>query len=127
MQHEDLSALSTPHLIRLAVAEAKLLVRAEVLHAKAEMKEELTAAKSAGIFLGAGGALSICGLTLLFVALAWVLPISAALGALTIGGVLLLAAGGLVYAGTRGLPRKPLPRTQHRLKEDLQLTKEQLT
>ncbi len=126
-RHEDLSHLSTPHLIRQAMEEAKLLVKAEVLHAKTELKEELRAAKLAGILLGAGAVLALCALSVLFVALALALPLVPALAAVIVGVVLLAIAGGLAFFGVKQVPRKPLPKTKERVLNDVTLAREQLT
>ncbi len=126
LERRQLETLSTAELVRHALAEAKLLVKAEVLHAKKELREELKAARTSGIFLGAGAVLALVGVTLLFVALALALPLSQGLSALLVGVVLLLVAGGLVFAGIKRLPKKPLPHTQERLKTDFHLTRETL-
>lgn len=118
--------MSTAQLVRTAIEEARLLARAEVLHAKVELKQEVARAKLSGILFGMALPLALCGLALLFVALALVLPLSAPLAALLIGAVLLLVAGALAYVGVKKLPKKPLQRTQLRLKEDVSLTREQL-
>src|SRR4051794_27880239 len=54
LERTQLETLSTSELIRHALSETRLLVKAEVMHAKKELKQELQAAKTAGIFLGAG-------------------------------------------------------------------------
>ncbi len=126
LERRQLESLSTADLIRHALAEAKLLVKAEVLHAKKELREEIKAARTSGILLGAGGVLGLVGLTLLFVALGLALPLGPALGTLVVGAVLLLIAGLCVFMGVKRLPKKPLPHTQERLKEDFLLTRETL-
>ncbi|HZH04780.1 MAG TPA: phage holin family protein [Myxococcaceae bacterium] len=123
MGEPDLSALSTADLIRQALDEAKLLARAEVLHAKQELKDELKAAKRAGIFAGAGVTLAMVGVVLLFVALALALPGADALGTLLVGLVLLAVAGLLAFLAFKSAPKKPLPRTQQRLKQDVQIAR----
>ena len=118
--------LSTVELVRRALDETRLLARAEVLHAKQELKEELRAAKASGILLGAGLTLGLCGLTILFVAIVVALPIAEWASALIVGGALILLAAALALAGVKRLPKKPLEHTQERLKEDVTLTREQL-
>lgn len=118
--------LSTPELIRHALAEAKLLARAEVLHAKHEMKKELARAKTAGILVGAAGLLAISGLSVLFMALAAALGLPHAVGAVIVGVVLLVAAGTLGFIAYKRVPKEPMSRTQQRLKDDLHLTREHL-
>lgn len=126
LERRQLETLSTAELVRHALAEAKLLVKAEVLHAKKELREDLKAARTSGILLGAGGVLALVGLTLLFVALVGALPLSLWLSALLVGVVVLLLAGGLAFLGVKRLPKKPLPHTQERLKTDLHYSREVL-
>ena len=126
LERRQLETLSTAELVRHAINEARLLARAEVLHAKKELKEEITAAKTAGILLGAGGVLGLVGLTTLFVAVGLALPLAQWLGVLLVGVFLLLVAGGLAFMGSKHLPGKPLPHTQERLKTDLVRTRETL-
>ncbi len=122
----QLRSISTAELIRHALEETKLLAKAEVLHAKRELKEDLGKAKTSGIFLGAAAVLALCALAALFVAVGIALPISDALGTALMAGVLLLVAGGLGLFGVKKLPKKPMAKTTERLKEDVALTKEQL-
>ncbi len=126
LERRQLESLSTAELVRHALAEAKLLVKAEVLHAKKELREEVKAARTSGILLGAGAVLALVGVTLLFVALVGALPLSLWLSALIVGVVVLLVAGGLAFMGVKRLPKKPLPHTQERLKTDFNLTRETL-
>lgn len=126
LERSQLESLSTAELIRHALAETKLLVKAEVLHAKKELREELKAAKTAGILIGAGAVLALAALPVLFVALGLALPLGEALGVLLVGVALLAVAGLLLFLGVKRLPKKPLPHTQERLKLDYQLTRETL-
>jgi hypothetical protein len=126
LERRQLESLSTTELIRHAIDEARLLARAEVLHAKKELQEELKTARAAGILLGAGGVLGVVGLTALFVAVGLVLPLAQWLGVLLVGAFLVLLAGGLAFAGVKRLPKQPLPHTQERLKTDLTRTRETL-
>ncbi|ATB29176.1 phage holin family protein [Melittangium boletus] len=126
LERRQLESLSTAELVRHAIEEARLLARAEVLHAKKELKEEITAAKSAGILLGAGAVLALVGLSALLVAAGLALPLAQWLGVLLVGAFLLLVSGGLAWAGNKRLPKQPLPHTQERLKADLVRTKETL-
>ncbi|MCY1000364.1 phage holin family protein [Myxococcus sp. MISCRS1] len=126
LERSQLESLSTAELIRHALAETRLLVRAEVLHAKKELRDELKAARTAGILIGAGAVLALTSLAVLFVALGLAMPLGAALGVLLVGVVLLAVAGGMLFMGTRRLPKKPLAHTQERLKLDYQLTRETL-
>jgi len=126
LERRQLESLSTAELIRHAIEEARLLARAEVLHAKKELQGELKAARTAGILLGAAGVLGLVALTALFVAVGLVLPVAQWLGVLLVGVVLLLLAGGLAFTGVKKLPKKPLPHTQERLKTDITRTRETL-
>jgi Flp pilus assembly protein TadB len=126
LERSQLETLNTAELIRHAFAEAKLLVKAEVLHAKKELREEIKAARTSGILIGAAITLVLCGLAALFVAIGLALPLSAWLGVLLVGVAVLLIAGGLAYFGVKKLPRKPLPHTQERLKADFELARETL-
>ena len=126
LDEQQLRTLSTGDLVRHALDEAKLLVKAEVLYAKEELKSELKAAKLAGILTGAALAFALCGLSLLFVAVAVALPMREPLAALLVGGVLLILAGGAGFAAFKSIPHKPLPKTQERLKKDFALTRETL-
>jgi hypothetical protein len=126
LERTQLETLSTPELIRHALAETRLLVKAEVMHAKKELQHELKAAKTAGIFLGAGAVLALTSLAVLFVALGLALPVVAALGVAIVGVVLLAVAGLLLFLGSKRIPKKPLEHTQERLKADFQMTRETL-
>ncbi|RKH47629.1 phage holin family protein [Corallococcus sp. AB049A] len=126
LERSQLETLSTPELIRHALSETRLLVKAEVMHAKKELKQELQAARLAGIFLGAGAVLALTSLSVLFVALGLALPLGEAVGVLIVGAVLLAVAGLLLFLGTKRIPKKPLVHTQERLKTDLQMTRETL-
>lgn len=126
LERGQLESLSTAELIRHAIEEARLLARAEVLHAKKELREELKAARTSGILLGAGGVLALVSLAALFVAAGLALPVAQWLGVLLVGVFLLLLSGGLAFAGYKRLPKKPLSHTQERLKTDIARTRETL-
>ena len=80
LERRQLESLSTAELVRHAIEEAKLLARAEVLHAKKELQEEIKAARTAGILLGAGAVLALVGLCALFIAAGLALPVAEWLG-----------------------------------------------
>jgi len=127
LDETQLRAMPTGELVRHALEETRLLVKAEVLHAKQELGDELKAAKAGGILLGITAVLALSAVTLLLVALALSLPLSepeavllVALGLLVLGAVLALIALKL-------LPRKPLERTRQRVKDDVRLARERLT
>jgi ABC-type multidrug transport system fused ATPase/permease subunit len=126
LERRQLESLSTAELIRHAIDEARLLARAEILHAKKELKEEVKAARSAGILLGAGAVLGLVGLAAMLVAVGLALPLAQWLGVLLVGVFLALVAGGLAFAGKKRLPTQPLPHTQERLKNDVVRTRETL-
>ncbi|MBX5481125.1 MAG: phage holin family protein [Myxococcaceae bacterium] len=121
---EPESELSTRELVQHAITEAKLLARAEIEHARLELKAELREARTAAIAFGVGAVLALCGLAVLFVALALVLPMSDAAGALLVGIVLLIVAGIAALVGARRVPKKPMERTRERLLSDVKLTRE---
>ncbi|HYO56134.1 phage holin family protein [Archangium sp.] len=126
LERRQLESLSTAELIRHAVEEARLLARAEVLHAKKELRQELKAVRTSGILLGAGGVLGLLGLAALLVTVGLALPLAQWLGVLLVGVLLLLLSGGLAFAGYKRVPKKPLPHTQERLKTDITRTREAL-
>jgi ABC-type multidrug transport system fused ATPase/permease subunit len=126
LERRQLESLSTAELVRHAIDEARLLARAEILHAKKELKEEVKAARSAGILLGAGGVLGLVGLSALLVAVGLALPLAQWLGVLLVGVFLVLVAAGLALLGKKRLPTQPLPHTQERLKNDVVRTRETL-
>jgi putative superfamily III holin-X len=127
LDEEQLRSMSTSELVRLALEEAQLLARAEVLHAKQELKAELKAAKVSGILIGAGSAAALCAVAVLLVALALLFPISEPLAVAIVGAGVLVVGGGLALAGVRKLPRQPLPKTQERLKRDVAIARERLS
>lgn len=126
LDEAQLRAMSTGELVRHAIEEARLLAKAEVLHAKQEMREELKAAKASGILLGVAGVVALCALAVLFSAIAVALPMAEWLSFLIVGVGLLGVAAACGVLGVKALPKKPLPKTQERLKKDYSLTREQL-
>lgn len=127
LDEQQLRSMSTSELVRMALGEARLLARAEVLHAKQELKAEVKAAKGSGILIGAGGAAVLCAVAVLLVALSLLFPISEPLAVALVGGVVLVVGGGALLAGVRKLPRQPLPKTQERLKRDVAIARERLS
>ena len=126
LDEAQLRNMSTPELVRHAMTEMKLLVRAEMLHARAEMKEELREARNAGILVGlalllapAGVGVAAMAIVLAFSAEQWVAP-------LVLGALLLLVAALLAFLAVKRLPKQPLARTRDRLKLDWMLTREEL-
>src|SRR5262245_23187267 len=109
-QREDLSAWPTSRLVRQALEETKLLARAEVLHAKTELREELRGMKRSGTLLGVAGTLALCSLSVFAAAIGF--GLGGVMGLVVVAVILLLAGGGLGFLGVKELPREPLPRTQ---------------
>ncbi|MGZ3447714.1 MAG: phage holin family protein, partial [Myxococcaceae bacterium] len=117
---------STVDLVRHAMTEMKLLIRAEMLHARMELKAELREARNAGIMIGIAVFLGPAGLAVALMALVLGLPIAQWLSALLLGILVLLVAGLLAFLAVKRLPRSPLAKTRDRLKLDWMLTREDL-
>ena len=124
---QQLHSISTPRLVRLALDEARLLVRAEVFHAKEELRSELKAARASGILLGAGVVGLVSAVAVLLVALGLLLPGPGPLAVALVGAVALVLAVGVLLLGFRKVPRQALPRTLERLKQDLSNARERLS
>ncbi len=116
--HEPEKDLSTPDLIRLALSQTRTLARAEILYAKTELLEELKEARVGGGFLGAAYTFGAAGIAALFLAGGLALPLLRWAAALVTAGVLFALAVICVAIGVSRLPKKPLHKTQERLKED---------
>lgn len=120
------AGLSTNELVRRAMNEARLLAKAELLHAKVELTQEVRAARVAGVFGGGAAALALVGLALLLTAGAAALPLPLWAGALLVaGGVFILAAvcGAVAWAK---LPKQPMRHTLERLSMDLEELRQQM-
>ena len=126
LDEAQLRNLSTVELVRHAMTEMKLLVRAEMLAARTEMKQELREARNAGILLGVSLLLAPAGVAVAAMAIVLGLPIEQWVSALVLGVILLLAAALLAFFAVKRLPKKPLARTRDRLKLDWMLTREEL-
>ena len=126
LDEAQLRNMSTVDLVRHAMTEMKLLVRAEVLHARTELREELTEARNAGIMIGAAVFLAPAGLAIALMAIVLALPLVQWLSALVLGVVVLAVAGVLALFAVKRLPKQPLARTRDRLKLDWMLTREEL-
>jgi len=118
--------LSTNELVRRAMTEARLLAKAELLHAKVELAHEVKAARVSGMLLGVAGALALVVLTLLLTAVADALALPLWAGALVVAGVVLVLAGVCAAVGWKKLPRKPMHHTLERLSMDLEELKQHL-
>ncbi|HEY8210767.1 MAG TPA: phage holin family protein [Myxococcaceae bacterium] len=130
LDEEQLRSMPISELVRRALEEAQILARAEILHAKQELKQELKAAKVSAILIGIGGALGLCTISVFLVALALLFatgPGSEPLAVLLVGVAVLVVAGALGLVGYKKIPRKPFPRTQERLKRDVAIARERLS
>ena len=126
LDEAQLRNMSTVELVQHAMTEMKLLVRAEVLHARTELKAELKEARNAGIMIGAAVFLAPAGLAIALLAIVFALPLVQWLSALVLGLVVLALAGLIALLAVRRLPKQPLARTRDRLKLDWLLTREEL-
>jgi putative superfamily III holin-X len=126
LDEAQLRNMSTVELVRHAMTEMKLLVRAEMLHARTELKQDLREARAAGILLGIAIVLAPAGLAIALMTLVFALPVAQWVSALVLGMVLLVLAGLLAFFAAKKLPRAPLARTRDRLKLDWMLTREEL-
>jgi Putative Actinobacterial Holin-X, holin superfamily III len=126
LDEAQLRNMSTVELVRHAFLEMKLLVRAEALHARTELKEELGEARAAGILLGGALFLAPAGLAVALMAIVLALPEPRWVPALVLGLAVLALAVLLAFLAVRKLPKRPLARTRDRLKLDWMLTQEEL-
>jgi ABC-type multidrug transport system fused ATPase/permease subunit len=126
LDEAQLRNMSTVELVRHAMTEMKLLVRAEMLHARTEMRQELREARDAGILLGIALFLAPAGLAVALLAIVFALPVAQWVSALVLGLVLLLVSALLGLLAVKKLPKRPLGRTRDRLKLDWMLTREEL-
>jgi len=94
---------STAELLRGLAGDATTLVRKEVLLARQEVTEGLTATAKAGSLLAAAGVLAAYGFGFLLAAAARAVGGPAWLGPLVVGGALALVAGALGLVGRRRL------------------------
>jgi hypothetical protein len=120
---QRLHEMATTELVHHALDEMKLLVRAEVIHAKQELRQELAQTKLVAILFGAGVGAALCGLSVLFVAFAVALPMSEGWALVMVGVALLVTAVACAGLGYRKLPRKPMSKTQKRIREDVSMVR----
>ena len=111
LDEAQLRNLSTVDLVRHGVTEMKLLIRAEVLHARTELKQELKEARNAGILLGVALFLAPTGLAVALMAIVLALPAHLWIWALVLGVVVLALAVVLLFLAVKKLPRQPLARS----------------
>jgi hypothetical protein len=120
--------LSTRELLRAITDQATLLVRKEVELATTEIKADLTSQVAMAKGLGIASLAVILGLNLLLVSAVIALApyITPWLGALILGGALVLAGAVVGYASWTRRLSNPLALTRKTLREDVQWAKEQL-
>jgi len=119
---------STAELLRGLADDAATLVRQEVVLARQEVTEGLTATAKAGSLLAVGGVLVAYGFGFLLASAAQAVGGPAWLGPLTVGGALVLVAAVLALVGRRRLAaakmapeqaRAELRETANGLKEEI--------
>jgi hypothetical protein len=120
--------LSTRELLAAITDKAALLVRKEVELAKTEIKADLESQIAMAKGLGVAAVAILFGLNLLLVALVLALApyVAPWLGALILGGVLVLGGAILGYVSWSRRLSRPLALTRKTLREDVQWAKTQL-
>jgi len=126
LDEAQLRNMSTLELVRHGMTEMKLLVRAEVMHARTELKEELKEARIAFILIAGALFLAPAGLAVALTFIVLALPEPRWVPALVLAIVVLALAAFLAYLAIRKMPKQPLARTRDRLKLDWMLTQEEL-
>lgn len=121
---------SLAELMGVLMTDAQTLVRKEIELARAELGEEITKAKRAGIALGAGAAIAAVGALLLVIMLVQILiawGLAPWLAYLIVGGALtLIGALALMGGLRRARTIDPMPReTIETVREDVEWLKEQ--
>jgi uncharacterized membrane protein YqjE len=121
-------ALSTRELLGEITGRMMLLARKEIELAKVEIKADLTSEVAMATTLGIAVVAALLGFNLLLVSLVLALApyIAAWLGALILGGMLLLVGLVVGYVGWQRRVSHPLAVTRKTLKEDVQWAKERL-
>jgi uncharacterized membrane protein YqjE len=121
---------SVPEILENIASNLTQLVQAEFRLAKSEVKEGAEKVAGPGATLGAGMVLAFYGLGFLLLAAVYALSLVMAgwLATLIVGGVLAVAAGILIRAGSVKLRRVNLTpdKTMRTLEEDLQWAKRQI-
>lgn len=125
-EQERLHTMSTRELVRHVIDEARIVARAEALHAKAELELELKRARMAAIFLVPAAVLALCALVLGLAVVGFALPVVNVGAFAIVGGFCLIVAVWLGLAGWMKLPKKPMHRTRSRLEHWVEITKEEL-
>jgi uncharacterized membrane protein YqjE len=121
---------SVPEILENIASNLTQLVQAEFRLAKSEVKAGAEKVAGPGATLGAGMVLALYGLGFLLLAAVYALSLVMAgwLATLIVGGVLAVAAGILIGAGSAKLRRVNLTpdKTMRTLEEDLQWAKQQI-
>ena len=121
---------SVPQILEDIASNLTQLIQAEFRLAKSELKEAAEKVAGPGATLGAGAVLAFYGLGFLLLAAVCALSLvmAAWLATLIVGGVLLVAAGILIGAGSAKLKRVNLApdKTIRTLEEDVQWAKQQI-
>jgi uncharacterized membrane protein YqjE len=121
---------SVPEILENIASNLTQLIQAEFRLAKSELKEGAEKVAGPGVTLGAGALLAFYGLGFLLLAAVYALSLIMAswLATLIVGGVLLVAAGVLIGAGSAKLKRVNLApdKTIRTLEEDVQWAKQQI-
>ncbi len=119
---------SLSELFSQMTSDVSTLFRKELELAKLETREEAGKAAKAGGMFGAAGVGALLALTMLSMALAWLLDqaLNTALSFAIVGVVWAIAAAVLLGAGKRRLATvRPLPKTAETIKEDVEWAKAQ--
>jgi protein-S-isoprenylcysteine O-methyltransferase Ste14 len=113
-------------LVRQALADTRELVKLEVALARDEVRKNLLSVRNTAIAAGIAAICSLLAASLLLVALALAIELSA-IPALIIGGVLLIVSIAAGIFAWSALPKKPVEETQKRIQTDVKLVKEHVT
>jgi membrane protein len=121
-------ALPTRELLGEIVEKAGLLARKEVELAKTELKADLKSQLGMAKGLGIAGLAGLLGVNLLLVAVVLALAplVTPWLGALILGGILVVGGGIVAWVSWKRRVSNPLALTRKSLKEDVQWAKEHL-
>ena len=125
-EEDLLHEMPTRELIQHAIDEAKLIARAEVLHAREELLAEVQAARKSALLLLPAAVLGICAIAVVCVLIGVALPIAAEGALAIVSGVLLISACLLGALGYTRLPKQPMRNTLRRLEKYVELGREEL-
>jgi hypothetical protein len=121
--------MPTRELMRELSSNSKLLIQRQVKLAQIEAKQNSRREKTIAEYLGLAGAIGYAGLIVLLVAAALAVGVGLGdrswLGALIIGGALVLLAGILGPTAWAKREREPLSRTRREINEELTWAKHQ--